>query len=198
MYVDVICCVSFVIYANRGINHYNGLHAVLWKGVLKDDGASLSAAGVKNKAKIMVVGTTMADVLSSTSAGGAAPPPDEAIETAGGPLCEETRHAKILSKGPPDDVHPAILGVQEPLPDIPLTGLLDMSGKKVRMTLKPIESQVWIGSAEHTRKFFFNQIHSVTFAPITNSPDHPGYEILTLQLGSNENSKMFLYWVRVR
>merc|ERR1711871_646526 len=89
------------------------MQKLVWKGVLKDDTATLAAAGVKNKAKIQVVGSSVADVLSSTSSAGVAPPPDDPSGVApNGPLCEEARHAKVLAKGPPEDVHPAIVGVQ--------------------------------------------------------------------------------------
>lgn len=169
------------------------MQKLLWKGVLKDDTATLAAAGVKNKAKIMVVGSTMGAVLASTSSGGVAPPPDEKAEP-DSKMSEETRHIKVISKGPPDDAHPAILGAQEALPEVPLTGMLDMHGKKIRLTFKQSEGQVWIGSAERTSKYFFSQITAVTFETI-ESPEHPGYEIMALQLGKSEQSKMYIYFV---
>ena len=50
-----------------------------------------------------------------------------------------------MDKGKPDDVMPGILGIKEPLPSQPLSGMVNKHGGKVRLTFKLENDQVWIG-----------------------------------------------------
>ena len=59
--------------------------------------------------------------------------------------CKQKQHKKILDKGKPDDVMPGILGIKEPLPSQPLSGMVNKHGGKVRLTFKLESDQVWIG-----------------------------------------------------
>ena len=59
--------------------------------------------------------------------------------------CKQKQHKKILDKGKPDDVMPGILGIKEPLPSQPLSGMVNKHGGKVRLTFKLENDQVWIG-----------------------------------------------------
>ena len=52
------------------------------------------------------------------------------------PLSKQKPHSKVTDKGPPEDVIPGVLNVKEPLPPQPLSGMLNKSGGKVRLTFK--------------------------------------------------------------
>ncbi|PKU29143.1 ubiquitin hypothetical protein [Limosa lapponica baueri] len=56
------------------------------------------------------------------------------------------QHRKVLDKGKPDDVMPSVKGVQERLPTVPLSGMYNKSGGKVRLTFKLEQDQLWIGT----------------------------------------------------
>ena len=64
--------------------------------------------------------------------------------------CKQKQHKKILDKGKPDDVMPGILGIKEPLPSQPLSGMVNKHGGKVRLTFKLENDQVWIGNFLYT------------------------------------------------
>ena len=56
-------------------------------------------------------------------------------------------HRTVLEKhGKPDDAIPAIKGVKEPLPSVPVSGMYNKSGGKVRLTFKLESDQLWIGT----------------------------------------------------
>lgn len=100
----------------------------------------------------------------------------------------QKNHRKVLDKGIPPDVMPGIKGVkvitynsknyltnfcvknqkqhvlifilQEPLPPIPLSGMLNKHGGKVRLTFKPEQDQLWVGTKERTEKLAMTSIKS--------------------------------------
>ena len=93
--------------------------------------------------KIMMVGSTLDDVLAVS----ATPNAQELKETSGAtasakkePLSKQKPHSKVTEKGPPEDAIPGVLNVKESLPPQPLSGMLNKSGGKVRLTFKLGES----------------------------------------------------------
>ena len=87
----------------------------------------------------MMVGSTLDDVLAVSTT----PNAQELKETssaAGGtkkePLSKQKPHSKVTEKGPPEDAIPGVLHVKESLPPQPLSGMLNKSGGKVRLTFK--------------------------------------------------------------
>ena len=74
--------------------------------------------------------------------------------------CKQKQHKKVLDKGKPDDVMPGILGIKEPLPTQPLSGMLNKHGGKVRLTFKLENDQVWIGKYLIIKQSY---IYEVTF-----------------------------------
>ena len=68
--------------------------------------------------------------------------------------CKQKQHKKILDKGKPDDVMPGILGIKEPLPSQPLSGMVNKHGGKVRLTFKLESDQVWIGKITKAKDFY--------------------------------------------
>ena len=56
-------------------------------------------------------------------------------------------HKTVLDKhGKPDDVLPGLKNCKEPLPHVPLSGMYNKSGGKVRLTFKMEQDQLWIGT----------------------------------------------------
>ncbi|XP_066992216.1 ubiquitin domain-containing protein UBFD1 isoform X2 [Anabrus simplex] len=81
---------------------------------------------------------------------------------------------------------------QDSLPPFPLSGMLNKSGGKVRLTFKMEQDQVWIGTKERTDKIPMNSIKSVVSEPIEG---HEEYHIMGIQLGPTEASRYWVYWV---
>jgi hypothetical protein len=93
-----------------------GLQKVLLKGIPKDD-VTLESLGVTKSTKILVIGTTLNEVMEVTK-----PPDKEALAAEdlsskkdAANWCSVTQHKKILDKGVPPDVMPGILNESEPL-----------------------------------------------------------------------------------
>ena len=113
---------------------------VMIKGLAKDE-MTLRKLGVTKGSKIMVVGSSLNDVLkvSAKDAAGAAgpsasaddPDKDEKVTT-----CKLKQHKKVLDQGKPDDAMVGLKGIKQPLPPTPLTGMLNKNGGKVRLTFK--------------------------------------------------------------
>ena len=81
---------------------------------------------------------------------------------------------------------------KESLPPAPLSGMLNKHGGKVRLTFKMEQDQLWIGTKERTEKIGMSSIKNVLSEPIEG---HPGYHIVSLQLGPTQASSYFVYWV---
>ncbi|CAH2256660.1 jg19624 [Pararge aegeria aegeria] len=107
-------------------------------------------------------------------------------------FCTQKIHRKVLDKGIPPDVMPGIKGIKEPLPPVPVSGMLNKHGGKVRLTFKPEQDQLWLGTKERTEKLAMTSIKSIVSEPIT---EHEEYHIMGLQLGPTEASRYWIYWV---
>ncbi|XP_043678122.1 ubiquitin domain-containing protein UBFD1-like isoform X1 [Vespula pensylvanica] len=167
------------------------MQKVMFKGLAKDD-QTLRNLGVTKGAKVMIVGSKLDDVLA-VSIPSKQDLADEASSTASKePLSQQKIHRKVLDKGIPDDVMPGILDSKEPLPEFPISGMLNKSGGKVRLTFKLEQDQLWIGTKERTDKIPMNSIKGVHSEPIH---DHPEYHIMGIQLGTTEASRYWIYWV---
>lgn len=171
----------------------SAMQKIMFKGLAKDE-STLKDLKVTKGAKIMVVGSTLNDVLSVTK-----PSPQELQETAKAtaaakePLSQQKEHKRVLDKhGKPDDVPVGIKNVKEPLPHMPLSGMYNKSGGKVRLTFKLEVDQIWLGTKERTEKIPMNSIKAVVSEAIK---DHEEYHILGLQLGPTEASRYWIYWV---
>ncbi|XP_069725937.1 ubiquitin domain-containing protein UBFD1 isoform X2 [Phaenicophaeus curvirostris] len=121
------------------------MQKVMFKGLLPEE-KTLREIKVTNGAKIMVVGSTINDVLAVNTPKDAAQQEVKAEENKKEPLCRQKQHRKVLDKGKPDDVMPSVKGVQERLPTVPLSGMYNKSGGKVRLTFKLEQDQLWIGT----------------------------------------------------
>lgn len=167
---------------------------VMIKGLAKDD-MTLRKLGVAKGAKVMVVGSTLDQVLKVSKAPTASELNDESGKGENASkeaTCKQKQHAKVLDKGKPEDVIPGMKNSRESLPSHPLSGMLNKHGGKVRLTFKMEVDQVWIGTKERTEKIPMNSIKNVVSEAIDG---HEEYHILALQLGPTEASRYWIYWV---
>ena len=138
---------------------------VMIKGLAKDE-MTLNKLGVVKGSKVMVVGSSLNDVLQVSSS------PKEASKAGNSsnsskeePSSSKMKnHKKVLDRGKPDDAMPARKSGKDPLPQQPLSGMLNKSGGKVRLTFKMDQGQVWIGKYEndllYAIRFFYIYISS--------------------------------------
>ncbi|XP_047427947.1 ubiquitin domain-containing protein UBFD1 isoform X1 [Mugil cephalus] len=167
------------------------MQKVMYKGLLPED-KTLREIKITNGAKIMVVGSTINDVLAVNTPKEVIQQEVKAEENKKEPLCRQKQHRKVLDKGKPDDIMPAIKGTKERLPTVPLSGMFNKSGGKVRLTFKLEQDQLWIGTKERTEKVPMGSIKNVVSEPIEG---HEDYHMMAFQLGPTEASQYWVYWV---
>uniref|UniRef100_A0A3Q3B9X5 Ubiquitin family domain containing 1 n=2 Tax=Kryptolebias marmoratus TaxID=37003 RepID=A0A3Q3B9X5_KRYMA len=167
------------------------MQKVMYKGLLPED-KTLREIKITNGAKIMVVGSTINDVLAVNTPKEVIQQEVKAEENKKEPLCRQKQHRKVLDKGKPEDIMPAIKGTKERLPTVPLSGMFNKSGGKVRLTFKLEQDQLWIGTKERTEKVPMGSIKNVVSEPIEG---HEDYHMMAFQLGPTEASQYWVYWV---
>ncbi|XP_034568032.1 ubiquitin domain-containing protein UBFD1 [Notolabrus celidotus] len=167
------------------------MQKVMYKGLLPED-KTLREIKVTNGAKIMVVGSTINDVLAVNTPKEVIQQEVKAEENKKEPLCRQKQHRKVLDKGKPDDIMTSIKGTKERLPTVPLSGMFNKSGGKVRLTFKLEQDQLWIGTKERTEKVPMGSIKNVVSEPIEDNDD---YHMMAFQLGPTEASQYWVYWV---
>uniref|UniRef100_W5M921 Ubiquitin family domain containing 1 n=1 Tax=Lepisosteus oculatus TaxID=7918 RepID=W5M921_LEPOC len=167
------------------------MQKVMYKGLLPED-KTLREIKVTNGAKIMVVGSTINDVLAVNTPKEVIQQDVKAEENKKEPLCRQKQHRKVLDKGKPEDIMPSIKGAKERLPTVPLSGMYNKSGGKVRLTFKLEQDQLWIGTKERTEKIPMGSIKNVITEPIEG---HEDYHMMAFQLGPTEASYYWVYWV---
>ncbi|CAB4055594.1 Ubiquitin domain-containing protein UBFD1 [Lepeophtheirus salmonis] len=167
---------------------------VMIKGLAKDE-MSLKELGVSKGSKVMIIGSSLDDVVAVFF-----PPTKDELESSSSTsssnqeesLSKVKMHKKILDKGKPEDVMVGIKDVKDLLPSVPLSGMLNKYGGKVRLTFKIELDQLWIGTKERTEKLPMSSIKNVISESIEG---HEEYHIMALQLGSTEASRYWIYWV---
>ncbi|XP_066531893.1 ubiquitin domain-containing protein UBFD1 isoform X2 [Hoplias malabaricus] len=147
------------------------MQKVMYKGLLPED-KTLREIKVTNGAKIMVVGSTINDVLAVNTPKEVIQQEVKAEENKKEPLCRQKQHRKVLDKGKPEDIMPSIKGTKERLPTVPLSGMYNKSGGKVRLTFKLEQDQLWIGTKERTEKIPMGSIKNVVTEPIEGHEDY--------------------------
>jgi len=128
---------------------------VMIKGLAKDE-MTLRKLGVSKGAKVMVVGSSLNDVLkvsSTKEVAGASASASQDDESKDEKLttCKLKQHKKVLDMGKPDDAMVGIKGMKQPLPPTPLTGMMNKNGGKVRLTFKMEQDQVEANCFVHVR-----------------------------------------------
>ncbi|XP_041831432.1 ubiquitin domain-containing protein UBFD1 [Melanotaenia boesemani] len=167
------------------------MQKVMYKGLLSED-KTLREIKITSGAKIMVVGSTINDVLAVNTPKEVIQQEVKAEENKKEPLCRQKQHRKVLDKGKPEDIMPGIKGTKERLPTVPLSGMFNKSGGKVRLTFKLEQDQLWIGTKERTEKVPMGSIKNVLSEPIEG---HEDYHMMAFQLGPTEASQYWVYWV---
>lgn len=168
------------------------MQKIMFKGLAKDE-MSLRKLGVVKGSKVMAIGSTLNDVLEVAKK----PTPQQIKEAEKEEKKTESWsqmkiHKKVLERGKPEDALVGIKNTREGLPQHPISGMLNKSGGKVRLTFKMEVDQVWLGTKERTEKLPLNSIKAVASEAIEG---HEQYHILALQLGPTEASRYFIYWV---
>ncbi|XP_044269627.1 ubiquitin domain-containing protein UBFD1-like isoform X1 [Tribolium madens] len=169
----------------------DSMQKLMYKGLLQDN-QTLSTAGITKGSKIMLVGSTLNDVLAVSSVSKQDVVEMEKAATVKEPLCKQKIHRKVLDKGVPEDAMPGIKNIKEGLPPLPLSGMLNKHGGKVRLTFKLESDQLWLSTKERTEKLPMGSIKSIVSESIEG---HEEYHILGLQLGPTEASRYWIYWV---
>ncbi|MEW5314245.1 MAG: hypothetical protein WDW38_005756 [Sanguina aurantia] len=165
---------------------------LLQKGVpLKDDNKTLAEVGIKQKSKLLLIGSSVSDVLPTESAADVAWDAAPAAEAA---AVKPEVHAKVLSKGRPEDGWPGVAGRQVLLGEsvVMIPGLLNSQGTKkgghpgVLVTFKPELQQL----LDHPG-LAYGSIRKIEATPIEGQEE---YSILSLNLGTTSSSIMRLYF----
>ncbi|CAD5119299.1 DgyrCDS7926 [Dimorphilus gyrociliatus] len=172
-----------------------GMQKLTYKGILKDE-STLREAKITKTTKILLIGSTVNDLLkigppdgSSTKSGTV----ESTGATAKEPLSKQKPHCNILEKyGKPDDAMIGVKGKRERLPPVPITGMYNSKGAKIRLTFKMEQDEVWISTKDRTNKVKMQSIHNVSSEPINGSEE---YHMMAIQLGPTEQSRLWLYWV---
>lgn len=164
---------------------------LMFKGLLRDE-QTVGNAGITKGAKLMVVGSKPLDIIAVTSASKQDIQEADKPTSSKEPLCKQKIHRKILDKGVPDDAMIGIKNNKESLPPVPLSGMLNKHGGKLRLTFKLEQDQLWLGTKERTEKLAMSSIKSIVSEPIEG---HEEYHIMGIQLGPTEASRYWIYWV---
>lgn len=171
------------------------MQKLLIKGQIKPDSTTLHDAGIRKGLRVMLIGSRPQDILAA-----AVPATNPNLtwdasvtEAKEDPVQTQTQHKKVLDKGMPEGGMPGISGRQVQLQDNEnmIPGLLNGQGAKVRLTFKPEEQSVWIGSAASTQKVPYNAIKQIESHVIEG---HEEYSIVALHLHSQGKGKYWLYW----
>jgi len=168
------------------------LQKLMLKGILKNDAESLRTAGFKNGVKVMLVGSTIQEVMSTATTEATASSSTSSSEAEKEHMSEKLPHKKVIDKGKPEKAMPGLKGRHEQLPQYPLEGICNNRGDTVRLTFKVFSQELWISSKASTQKIPFITIKSVQSEPIKGQEE---YHIMSLQLGSSDATKYYLYWV---
>ncbi|XP_056634444.1 ubiquitin domain-containing protein UBFD1-like [Diorhabda sublineata] len=169
----------------------DSMQKLMFKGMLQDS-QTISSSGITKGSKVMLVGSTLNDVLAVSSVSKQDILELDKATTSKEPLCKQKIHRKVLDKGLPEDVLPGIKNIKEGLPPVPLSGMLNKHGGKVRLTFKLESDQLWLSTKERTEKLPMGSIKSVISEPIDG---YEQYHIMGLQLGPTEASRYWIYWV---
>ncbi|CDS41101.1 ubiquitin domain containing protein UBFD1 [Echinococcus multilocularis] len=172
------------------------MQKLIFRGILKNDTKIASLRLPGRDTRIMLIGTerdvSVASGQSSVSTPESdtnrenEPPPEEDKETIAG-------HKHVIETfGKPDNAK-ASLTVPATLADNEtLTGLLDKKGKPLRLRFHPESCELWMATPSATYKIPLDTVKEVEHCPII---EHPGYHIMSFQLGPTRKSRFFIYWV---
>ncbi|XP_065066423.1 ubiquitin domain-containing protein UBFD1-like isoform X2 [Rhopilema esculentum] len=149
------------------------MQKLMYKGLIKNEHLTLKELNICSGAKLMLVGSTLKDVLNVNLPSKETPKQTEVTQSA--------------SQG-----NESFSNKKEKLPIQPLYGMCNKHGGKVRLTFKHELDQLWLGTKERTEKIPMSSIKTVISEPVAGNED---YHILGLQLGPTDASRYWIYWV---
>ncbi|UJR14062.1 hypothetical protein I4U23_001059 [Adineta vaga] len=162
--------------------------------VKRDDATTtLKDLNLTDGQTLLLVGATRAEISSASglksSASGCKDATDDYASGSSKkePLCKQTKHEKVLKTGKPDNAHVGIRYQNHSLPpsiDGLYMSMLSQSAKKARLTFKLEQDELWINTAETTKKIPMTQIRNVIDEPIEG---HEEYSIVGFQTGTTES-----------
>lgn len=170
------------------------MQKLMLKGLAKDE-VTLRSLNVTKNSKVMLVGSTVSDVMSVSAPDPKALKEEMNAEEAAKkePLCKQKIHKAVLEKySVPDDAIIGIKNQKDTLPSTPISGMINKNGGKVRLTFKLELDQLWIGTKERTDKIPMNSIRNVLSEVIEGNEE---YHIMGIQLGTTEASRVWIYYV---
>ncbi|XP_054155088.1 ubiquitin domain-containing protein UBFD1-like [Oppia nitens] len=168
------------------------MQKLLLKGIPVKDEPTLKECGIKSGVKLMLIGSTLNDVMAVNSTTKEDIKEEKTQTSTKEAFCKQKQHKKVLERGKPEDVMPAWRNGRAPLPPEPLYGMVNKFNNKVRLTFKLELDQLWIGTKERTDKLQMASIRSIVSEPIE---EHPEYHIMGVQTGPTELSRIWIYWV---
>jgi len=127
-----------------------------------DTTTTLKDLNITDGQTLLLVGATRSEILSTTrininSTGNKDSTDDQASTTnKKEPLSKQTKHEKVLKAGKPDNAQIGIRNKNDPLPqsiDGLYMSMLNHAAKKARLTFKLELDELWINTAETTKKF---------------------------------------------
>nr|QJS39801.1 TNF receptor associated factor 7b [Petromyzon marinus] len=158
------------------------MQKVMFKGLVREE-RTLRDMKVTSGAKFMVVGSTLTDVLAVNAPKEVVAQETRADEPKKEPLCRQKQHRKVLDKGKPDDIMPAIKGTM-------CHGRVSAyHGSRVTGSFAQKKT------GQRTEKLPMGSIKNVVSEPIEG---HEDYHMMALQLGPTEASYYWVYWVPVQ
>lgn len=167
------------------------MQKLCFRGILNDS-KTLCESGIKDGVKVMLIGSTITDVIAVNLTTKEDIKEEKAQSSTKEPLCKLKQHKKIIDKGLPTDAMPAWKNGSAPLPPEPLHGMVNKYGNKVRLTFKLEQDQLWVGTRERTEKLSMMSVRTIISEPIEG---HPEYHIMGIQTGPTEASRIWIYWV---
>lgn len=87
------------------------MQKLMHKGLLQD-AQTISSSGITKGSKVMLVGSTLDDILAVSSVSKQDVAEMEKAASAKEPLCKQKVHRKVLDKGLPEDVMPGIKNIK--------------------------------------------------------------------------------------
>ncbi|KAK2109630.1 Ubiquitin domain-containing protein ubfd1 [Saguinus oedipus] len=159
------------------------MQKVMHEGLIHEDKTLIQ---VTSGTKIMVVGSTVNDVLAVHTPRDAAQQDAKVKVNKKEPLCRQKQHREVLDKGKPEDVIPSVSGAEECMPTVPLSSMYH------KFIFKLEQEQLWIGTKEQTEKLPMGSIKKVVREP---TEGHEDYHMMAFQLGPMEASYYWVYWV---
>eukprot|EP01112_Ceratiomyxa_fruticulosa_P023142 TRINITY_DN8733_c1_g1_i1.p1 TRINITY_DN8733_c1_g1~~TRINITY_DN8733_c1_g1_i1.p1 ORF type:complete len:162 (-),score=31.31 TRINITY_DN8733_c1_g1_i1:98-583(-) len=94
---------DFRLEVEKQTNVPPGLQKLMFKGMLKDDSQTIRTAGFKEGAKLMLIGSTIQEVLSTAEVPVEASSSSSSTQSSE-PLSTQLPHKKVIDKGIPDDI----------------------------------------------------------------------------------------------